>query len=102
MNIIASWVRFADYEVSLIGEQAACIFVDSGSGDLVVTSTIPYDPGSTDEEACKSPVKKLQLVPNEKRVFFIWPATKGSTYVCGWRIEPETSSHTKTNKTDRH
>lgn len=101
MNILGSWVRFADYRVPLIGGQVACIFVEPGSDDLLVTSTIPYNPESTDEEACKSPVVRLQLAPNENRLFFIWPATKGSTYVCGWRIEPAGSVHKNPKKTKR-
>ena len=88
-------------EHGLIGGQAACIFVDPGSDDLLVTSTIPYEPESKDEEACKSPVKRLQLAPNENRVFMIWPATKGSSYACGWRIEPTSPSHVDPKKTQR-
>jgi hypothetical protein len=101
INILASFVRFLDYSVPLIGGQAVCIFVDPGSNDLLVTSTIPYDPESTDEEACKSPVKRLQLAPNENRVFTIWPVTKGSTYVCGWRIEPVHPLRSNSKKTKR-
>jgi hypothetical protein len=95
INVLTSWVWIADYRIPLIGGQAACIFVDPGAEDLLVTSTYPYEPESTDEKECKSPAKKLQLAPNEDRTFMVWPATKGGSYTCGWRIEavaPSTSS----------
>lgn len=86
MNILESWVRIADYRIPLIGGQAACIYVYAGSNELVVTSTYPYEPSSTDEQACKSTPLKLELAPNENRMFTIWPATKRNSYTCGWRI----------------
>jgi len=88
MNILESWVRLSDYRVPLVGGQAACVFVQIGRTDVVITSTIPFDPKSKNEEACKSQTMNLQLVANETRHFLISPATKGSTYVCGWRVEP--------------
>jgi len=86
MNIHESWVRVSDYRVRLIRGQAACVFVGPGSAEVIVTSAIPYDPPSANQQACKSRVFKLELAPHENRVFTIWPATKGPTYVCGWHI----------------
>jgi hypothetical protein len=102
VNVLESIVHFADYRVPLIGGEAACIFVYPGSDDLLITSTSPYEPESADEEACKSPVKRLQLTPNENRLFIIWPATKGSSYACGWRIEPVEPSRSSPKKIERH
>lgn len=99
MNILESWVRFSDYNVSLVGGQAVCIFVIPGSDDLRVTSTVPYQLESTDEEACKSPAIRLKLAPNEKRVFFIGPTDKDESYECGWRIEPLRSLRSNPKKT---
>jgi hypothetical protein len=98
INVLTSWVRIADYRIPLISGQAACIFVDPGTEDLLVTSTIPYEPGSIDDESCKSPVRKLKLAPNENRIFMIWPTTKGESYTCGWRIEPVPSSRKPNNR----
>ena len=102
MNILQSWVRIADYEVPVIGGQAVCLYVEPGSDELIVTSTVPYDPDSTDTEACKSVPLKLELTPDENRTFIIWPATKGSSYVCGWRIELTPSLHTTTPTKTHH
>src|ERR1035441_10128777 len=65
MNTLQSWVRVADYDVPLIGGQAVCLYVQDGSNDLIVTSTIPYDPHSRNTEACKSKVLKLNLTDDE-------------------------------------
>ncbi len=99
INILESWVRLADYSLPLIGGEAACVFVGPGSYDLLVTSTIPYEPESRNERACKSPVKKLQLAPNDNLTFAISPATKGSSYACGWRIEPVPPAKSNLKKT---
>jgi hypothetical protein len=88
MNIVESWVRIADYQVSLIGGQTACIYVYAGSEELVVTSNYPYAPEPNKDEACKSKTMKLELSANENRMFTIWPTSKGSSYTCGWRIVP--------------
>lgn len=98
MNLLQSWVRISDYEVPLIGGQSACLFVHPGRANLNVTSTVPYRPESKDPEACKSKGLDLRLAAGEMRTFFVWPATKGSTYVCGWRIEPA-QPEPKSNKT---
>ena len=86
INILESWVRVEEYRVPLIGGQAACVFVDRGDVKVVATSTVPYEPDSTDEEACKSPVLNLHVVANGSRVFFIDPAVMGGSYSCGWQI----------------
>lgn len=88
INGLQSWVRIQYYELGLIGTQAGCLFIDPGNSDLIVTSTIPYDPHSTNEMACKSPVMKLNLQANENRTFMIFPATRKGAYACGWRIRP--------------
>jgi len=88
MNIFESWVRVSDYRVPLIGGQTACLLVRPGSAEITVTSMVPYDPASEDEEACRSRTLKLELLPNETRHFLIEPATKGPTYICGWHIDP--------------
>lgn len=87
INALQSWVRIGDYEVPLIGGQAACLYVDSGANELIVTSTIPYEPSSKNPRACKSKPMKLSLLPNEKRTFTIRPATKSDEYICGWQIQ---------------
>ena len=100
MNIHESWVHVSDYEVPLIGGQAVCVFVEPGSAQVVVTSTIPYNAESKNRQACKSRVVKLELAPNENRTFFISPATKGPTYVCGWHIRPIQAALSKSKKLD--
>src|SRR5215469_7277679 len=75
MNIHESWIHVSpNYQVPLIGGQAVCVFVDPGSANVRVTSTIPYHPESRDREACKSRIIKLELAPNDYRVFAISPA----------------------------
>ena len=95
MNILQSWIRIEDYEVPVVGGQAVCLYVQPGSKDLVVTSTIPYDPNSTNTEACKSKALKFELTAGENRTFSISPASKGSVYKCGWHIEPASTSPKK-------
>ncbi len=89
MNVIDSWVRVEDYRVALIGGEAACVFLDPGVHDVLVTSVsiATFKPANT--QACKSPVLHLRLAVKEDRSFRIWPATKGGEFVCGWRIEPQ-------------
>ena len=101
INVLESWVRIADYRVPLIGGQAACIYLYSGSKKLIVTSTVPYEPSSKNAEACKSKSMKLELVPSENRTFTIWPATKNGSYACGWRIETAPGSNPLPQK-DHH
>jgi len=96
MNIYESWVRLSGhYRVPLIGGQTACIYVDAGRTDLIVTSGVPYDEKSEHQEACKSKVMKLELARGENRFFIIWPATKGPYYACGWLIVPAQSAPSK-------
>jgi len=93
INVLQSWIRVEDYEVPVIGGQAACLYLRPGSYKLSVTSTIPYDPHSRNAEACKSKVLEFELVPDEDRTFSIEPATrKNGSYTCGWRIHPTGSS----------
>ena|ERR1700722_2730337 len=94
MNALQSWIRVADYDVPIAGGQAACLFVEAGSTDLIVTSTIPYDPHSRNAEACKSKLLKLALTSNQDVTFNIDPATNRDGYTCGWRIR-QTASSTK-------
>jgi hypothetical protein len=98
MNILQSWIRVADYDVPVIGGQAVCLFVQPDSEELIVTSTIPYDPRSRNTEACKSKPLKLDLAADEDRTFTIEPATKGDHYACGWRITLTGSSHRTTRE----
>lgn len=93
MNILQSWIHISDYDVPVIGGQAVCLYVLPGNEELSVTSTIPYDPNSTNTRACKSKILKLALVDHEDRTFTIEPATKGDSYACGWRIQQTRSSH---------
>jgi hypothetical protein len=89
MNIHESWVHVLDYRIRLIGGQAVCLFIQQpGSVEVVVTSTIPFKLPPANQQACKSKVVKLELKPREKREFMIWPASKGPSYVCGWRLQP--------------
>ena len=99
INILESWVRLSDYRVPLLGGQAACVFVEPRSVQITVTSTVPYKPASRNEEACKSNVLRLELAPRESRTFIIWPATRGSTYVCSWRIQSSMGAGTKPHNT---
>jgi hypothetical protein len=89
MNVVESWVRVADYRVPLIGGEAACVFVDPGEYNVVITSVSidPLKPNSKKTDACKSPVVQLRVEAKEDRVFSIWPATKRDEFVCGWRME---------------
>jgi len=86
MNVLESWIRVADYNVPVIGGQSVCLFIEPGANELIVTSRYPYDPKSKDDEACKSRKLKLEVGPNMDRTLLICPATKGSSYSCGWRI----------------
>ena len=90
MNTLESWVRIADYDLPLLGGQAACLFVEPGANDLIITSRLPYDPQAKDEQACKSRSLKLELRSNENRTFLICPATKGNSYACGWQVAAHT------------
>jgi hypothetical protein len=100
MNIHESWVRVSDYKVRLIGGQAVCVFVEPGNAEVVVTSTIPYHPESKNDQACKSRVVKLELAPKENLTFVLEPASKGPTYVCGWRIQQIQTALNKSKKPD--
>ena len=102
MNTLQSWIRVADYDVPVIGGQAVCLYVQSGSNDLIVTSTIPYDPHSRNTEACKSKVLKLELTDDGDRTFNIDPATNRDGYTCGWRIRQTASSTRATREKARH
>ena len=102
MNILESWVRVSGYRVPLTGGQSACVFVQPGVTELVVTSTVPYEPTSKNEKACKSRPMKLELSALDRRVFFVDPAPKGSTYVCGWRIRPVGPAKTRPKKEGSH
>lgn len=92
MNILQSWIRVADYDVPVIGGQAVCLYVQPGSEELIVTSTIPYDPNSRNTRACKSKALKLELTADEDRQFTIEPATNRDGYTCGWRMQQTHSS----------
>lgn len=98
MNIFQSWIRIADYDVPVIGGQALCLYLPAGNSELIVTSTIPYNPRSRNAEACRSKPMKLELAPGEDRTFTIEPATKGASYTCGWLVRQEYSSHKKTRE----
>jgi hypothetical protein len=94
INVLQSWIRVEDYEVPLIGGEAACLYLRPGDYDLIVTSTIPYEPHSRNAQACKSKALELELAPDEDRAFSIEPATsKDGSYRCGWRIHPTGTSH---------
>jgi hypothetical protein len=94
INVLRSWIRVEDYEVPVIGGQAACLYLEPGSYKLSVTSTIPYDPHSRNAEACKSKALEFELVPDEDRTFSIEPATsRDGSYACGWRIRPTGGPH---------
>ena len=95
INVLQSWIRVEDYEVPVIGGEAVCVYVAEGSNNLLVTSTIPYDPNSTNTEACKSKPLKLDLTAGENRTFFISPASKGGVYKCGWHLESAGASPKK-------
>lgn len=90
MNGLQSWIRVADYAVPVSGGDAVCLFVDSGTQKLIVTSTLPYDFQSKNTKACKSKTLTLELKPGENRTFSIDPAKNDQGYACGWRVEPIT------------
>ncbi len=87
MNTLQSLIRVPEYEVPVIGGQAVCLYVEPGREELMVTSTIPYDLHSTDANACKSRALTLELKAGRNRTFIVEPATKGSSYICGWGIK---------------
>jgi hypothetical protein len=95
MSTLQSWIRVGDYDVPVTGGQAVCLFVLAGSNELIVTSTIPYEPSSKNTEACKSNVLKLELKEDENRTFKIDPAWNRDGYTCGWRLR-QTSRSAKT------
>jgi hypothetical protein len=92
MNTLQSWIRVADYDVPIMGGQAVCLYVQPSSEELVVTSTVPYDPHSRNTKACKSKALKLELRADEDRTFRIEPAAKGASYTCGWRVQQTQTS----------
>ena len=92
INVLQSWIRIQEYEVPLIGGQAACLYLRPESSELTVTSTIPYDPHSRNTATCKSKPLKLELAPDEDRTFSVEPATNRDRYTCGWKIHPTDSS----------
>jgi len=98
MNTFQSWIRIADYDVPVIGGQAVCLYLAAGNNELIVTSTIPYNPRSRNAEACKSKPMNLELAPGEDRTFTIEPATKGDSYTCGWLVSQKYSPHKKTRE----
>jgi hypothetical protein len=99
INGLQSWVRIQSYEFGLSGTQSGCLFVDPAqNSDLIVTSTIPYDPHSTNEIACKSPLIKLNLQLDEDRTFVIFAARRKGIPICGWRIEPIAPSKNANSK----
>jgi hypothetical protein len=102
INILESWVRVSDYRVPLFGGQSACVFVHPGVMELVITSRVPYEPTSKNEEACTSRPVKLELASHDRRVFAIDPATKGSAYVCGWRVRPMQTNKKRLKKDSSH
>ena len=87
INGLKSWIVVESYRVPLIGDEAACVFVGSGDVELVVTSTLPTEQDSRNDETCKSPAMKLHLRAKETRVFFVYPGTNKDEYACAWRIE---------------
>ena len=90
MNVLESWIRVADYNVPVLGGQAVCLYTLPGDSELTITSRLPYDLKSKDDEACKSQTLKLRLRGSDNRTFLICPATKGNAYTCGWRITERT------------
>jgi len=99
INGLPSWIRIEDYEVPVSGGQAACLYLQPGSYELTVTSTIPYEPRSRNTKACTSKALKLELAPNEDRAFSIEPArSRDDSWTCGWRIHATGSSHKTTRK----
>lgn len=84
-----NWVRVADYRLPLIGGEAACVFLDPGAYNVVVTSIDSLKPNSKNTQACKSPVLHLRVAANEDRAFSIWPATKQDEFLCSWRTESQ-------------
>jgi hypothetical protein len=98
INGLPSWIHIEEYEVPLIGGQAACLYLRPGTHELTVTSTIPYEPHSRNTKACKSKTLELELAPDEDRAFSIEPATNRNGYACGWRIRQTPSSRKATQK----
>ncbi len=86
INGLISYIEVENYRLPLIGDEAACVFVDSRDIELVVTSTLPTEQDSPNEKACRSPTVKLHLGANDTRTFFVYPGTKDSEYTCAWRI----------------
>jgi hypothetical protein len=100
INGLISWIEVGNYyRLPLSGDEAACVFVDSGDLELVVTSTFPTEQDSPNEKACQSPTVKLHLGKNDTRTFFVYPGTKESEYTCAWRIvqAPASNKPLRTN-----
>jgi hypothetical protein len=53
-------------------------------------------PEGTLRTILKQAFVRLELLENERRVFLISPVAKGSTYSCGWRIQPVPSKSKNT------
>ena len=69
MNTLESWIHVVDYDVPVIGGQAVCLYAQPGESELRITSRIPYDPKSKNDEACQSRTIKLSLGGNDNRTF---------------------------------
>ncbi len=89
VNITASHVVFSNHqELTLIGGQAACLFVAAGVYFFVVQSINPYDPESTNSQAWISQEMKVQAKRGGVGIFEVEPKSEGAAYVGGWIVRP--------------
>jgi hypothetical protein len=92
INILPSCIQISDYKVPLLGGQSICLSVENGSTEAFVSSTVPYNPASKDNQACKSARLKLDLRAGDKRLFTVEPKSEHSAYVCGWNLREKSQN----------
>ncbi len=71
--------------LSLMGGQAACVFVDVGKHTLWIQSRNPYDPASVDPKAWKSAPITVDVKRGERVELQVCGEGARSTYT-GWSI----------------
>jgi hypothetical protein len=75
----------------LVGEQAACGFVEAGKHQVWVQSRDPYDSASTDRAAWKSDVLTLTVRATERVELEVCGVGVNGTYKT-WGIRPSTGT----------
>jgi hypothetical protein len=71
----------------IIGDEKRCVAVAAGDWVIEASSRHPYRPEVTDDAACQSRPLVVRVKPKRQTIVKVLPASRGSTYVCGWTLE---------------